>query len=102
MNFRFLRKNSRLGLKNSRLAPLREFVHKQLIWFAVFCTKTALAWQNRKNSRFHGKNRELELGEQFLQPLGDLLGAALMREAGGEAAPWVHHIDDRAVVHRIV
>ena len=42
------------------------------------------------------------LGEQFFQPLGNLFGRVLLGEAGGEAALRVHHIDDRAVVHRIV
>src|SRR5262249_16928928 len=42
------------------------------------------------------------LREQFLQPFGDLLGGTLVGEAGGEAALRIHHVDDRAVVHRIV
>src|SRR5712675_2445880 len=44
--------------------------------------------------------RAAPLGQQFLQPFGDLLGGALVGEAGGEAALRVHHIDDRAVIRR--
>src|SRR6202011_1828086 len=40
--------------------------------------------------------------EQLLQPVGYLLGCALMGEARGEAPLWIHHIDDRAVIHRVV
>src|ERR1700730_2032070 len=41
-------------------------------------------------------------GQQFLQPFGDLLRGALVGKAGGAAALRVHHIDDRAVLHRIL
>src|SRR6266404_6456773 len=40
--------------------------------------------------------------QQLLQPFGDLLGGALVGEAGGEPALRVHYIDDRAVIHRVV
>src|SRR5262245_7264345 len=57
--------SSRFGAFNSRLAPnkfpfsrLRELVGNGLIWLAVFDARTTLFGLNRKNSRFHGNNRE--------------------------------------------
>src|SRR5215469_8000141 len=104
LNSRFSQNNSRLRRKKFPVIPLRELTRKLLIWLCVFAAAGRSGGRNRKNSRFYGNNWEFAAasGEQLLQPLGDLLGAALMREAGGEAALWVHHIDDRAVVHRIV
>jgi hypothetical protein len=65
-----LRYNSRFGVFNSRLGPnkfpfslLRELAGKGLICLAVFAAKKALMWNNRKNSRFHGNNREFAAGE---------------------------------------
>jgi hypothetical protein len=65
-----LRYNSRFGVFNSRLGPnkfpfslLRELAGKGLIGLAVFAAKKALMWNNRKNSRFHGNNREFAAGE---------------------------------------
>src|SRR5216683_1318407 len=57
-NSRFDVFNSRLGSANSRLARLRELAGKGLIYFIVFADKTTVFEQNRRNSRFHGKNRE--------------------------------------------
>jgi hypothetical protein len=57
--------NSRFGEFNSRLGPnkfpvsrLRELAGKGLIRLTVFAAKMAVSGENRKNSRFHGKNRE--------------------------------------------
>src|ERR1700730_15816121 len=57
--------NSRFGGFNSRLGPnkfpfsrLRELARKGLTYLTVFGAKTAVFGDNRKNSRFHGKNRE--------------------------------------------
>jgi hypothetical protein len=57
--------NSRFGTINSRLGrfefpfdPLRELIRKALIQRVFFGAETALIGQNRKNSRFHGNNRE--------------------------------------------
>jgi hypothetical protein len=43
---------------NSRFAVLREVTGKGLIWLAVFAAKWPSSGQNRRNSRFDGKNRE--------------------------------------------
>ena len=43
---------------NSRFALVREFVGKSLICLTVISTKRRLREQNRRNSRFYGKNRE--------------------------------------------
>jgi hypothetical protein len=60
-----LRSNSRFNGFNSRLDRCqfpfnaqRELARNGLIWPAVFGAMTALIRQNRKNSRFYGKNRE--------------------------------------------
>src|SRR5215831_817129 len=50
--------NSRLGVQKFPFKALRDFACNYLIRLAVFGAKTALPRQNRKNSRFHGKNRE--------------------------------------------
>jgi hypothetical protein len=51
--------NSRLTADNSRFGPLEENCHKALIWRAVSSAQTVHITQNRKNSWFHGKNREV-------------------------------------------
>jgi len=56
---RFGEINSRLARANSRFVLLREFVGKSLICLTVFTAKQRLSGQNRSNSRFDGKNREM-------------------------------------------
>src|SRR6202047_16420 len=48
------------------------------------------------------KNAGSDSPDQLLQPLGNLLRGTLVGEASGEPALRIHHIDDRAVVHRVV
>jgi len=57
-NSRFGEFNSRLGRREFPFALLREFARKGLIYLAVFAAKMAGAGENRRNSRFVGKNRE--------------------------------------------
>src|SRR5713226_2560540 len=72
-----LRYNSRFGVFNSRLGPnkfpfgrRRELAGKSLICLAVFRANTALFGNKRKNSRFHGNNREF--GPPAKQAVADL------------------------------
>src|SRR5215469_2941524 len=52
-------RSSRLGRQKFQFGQLRELAGNCLIRFAVFCAKAALIVKKRKNSRLHGKNREL-------------------------------------------
>src|SRR5215471_8729693 len=61
-NSRFAAFNSRLGVNKFPFSRQREFAGKRLIYLAVVDIKTALSGSNRKNSRFHGKNRETSPG----------------------------------------
>jgi hypothetical protein len=56
--------NSRLGRRNSRLAPLRESAGKGLIWRVVCAAKTAVTGGNQRNSRFHGNSRKFRRHRQ--------------------------------------
>ena len=58
-NSRFGGFNSRQGSKKFPFSLPREFARKALICPALPSPKTAHMGQKRKNSRFHGNNREL-------------------------------------------
>src|SRR5262249_5185998 len=50
--------NSRFGAKKFPFSRQREFAGSGLIWLVVFSSKTRLFGHNRKNTLFHGNNRE--------------------------------------------
>jgi hypothetical protein len=57
-NFGFRKFHSRLSWYHSQFGLQREFARNDLIWLTVFAAKWPFCGGNRKNSRFHGKNRE--------------------------------------------
>ena len=87
-NSRFGESNSRLAGENSRFGLLRESTCDPLIWLSIFTGTWRFFRENRRNSRFDGKNREFRSG-QCIPPrqrpdptLEGRAGAGEIRSAG--------------------